>query len=145
MLNLKSKKKGGAYIEMLVGLFVILFVTMLVINEAIPPLTVYFQLRQAGRSALLQMETQGGITQDVRDNIKNSINFYDYDSSYLTISPETNVTDSTLPAYGSTIPIDLEYKYHYTTYTLNGFNIVPVSNEWDIGTRISTTSKKAQK
>lgn len=128
---------------MLIGIFVIFLVVLILITE-IQPLVIYFDLRQTARTALLQMETTGGITQDIRDGITNSISFSDYDSSYLTITPEANVTPGNLIPYGEKTSIDLDYAYHHKVFSLDGFSIVTKIEIQDIGVHFETTSKKAQ-
>ena len=140
---MNKKKKGNATAGVLIGIFVLLLVTLLIITE-IQPLIVYFEIRQAGRTALLKMETQGGMTQQIRDEVSSSISFSDYDSSLLTITPGINVTPTTLPLYGSTLFVDIDYKRNHTTYSLNGFSIVTGTAVQNIGIHYSTTSKKAQ-
>ncbi|MBU3173295.1 hypothetical protein [Clostridium estertheticum] len=126
----------------IISVFVLLFVTFSIIN-LLQPLVIYFEVRQAGRTAMLQIEVQGGITQTIRDEIKSSISFYNYDSSNLIITPVTDVTPTTLPAYGSKVDIDLDYQYRVKTYSLNGLSIVVGSEIKHIGSHFSTTSKKA--
>ena len=142
-LNFRKRKKGNVFIEMLISIFVLLFIVLLLTTE-IQPLVIYFDLRQTARTALLQMETTGGITQEIRDEITNSINFNDYDSSYLTITPEENITPSTSIPYGQKTSIDLDYAYYHKVFSLDGFSIVTKTEIQNIGVHFETTSKKAQ-
>lgn len=146
MLNYinRTKHKGNAFIATIVALFILLAVVFALVIQ-LKPLTIYSNLKEVGRMAILKMESDGGITSDTRNMITNTLNFDGYNKDYLIISPSTDVTSSTIPDYGSKLTLDLIYAYHYKFYSMaHLFEIDSVEKTMNITVHISTTSKKAQ-
>ncbi|OAA90746.1 hypothetical protein [Clostridium ljungdahlii] len=148
-----KKKKGVT--ETMLGSLIAIFVVLVVTFTAVVDLQTFYinlQLHQVDRQASLRMETDGGLTEDTKQYIIDSLSkMKGFDASRLKIKA-SNTADNHSPNptddknyanYGEPISLALTYNYTPTKHHLIGWtqvttekgNVIPITVHWD------TTSK----
>jgi hypothetical protein len=156
MLRKVFPKRKKGFVETMLGSLIAIFVLLVVTFTAIvdiKPFYINLQLHQVDRQASLRMETDGGLTEDTRQYIVDSMskmNGFDADKLEIKASNTAenhspNPTDDTNFAnYGEPISLTLTYNYTprkhhlvgWTQVTTENGNVIPITVRWD------TTSKR---
>ncbi len=132
---LKKRKKGMSnLITLLFAIFLLCLFSMLLITTPLKQLALQTLLNEVGRSALLKIEADGGLTNETKEMIKNRFQDKGLDVGDLTISCNSVITPTnpTPLNYGENLTLELSFKYSYTEKEYVGFNITDGETKEDV-------------
>jgi hypothetical protein len=145
-LTLYKKKKDGminAFIGTIVAIFFLIVVVYLSI-EPIEKASIYNQLTDISRAAILRCEADGGLTNTTKQDILDQIKKEGLDPNLATVTCNKQGEDNYRPVttFGDDVTLTITYKYQHSSYQEIGFNITQGKQQTEIITKtISTTAK----
>lgn len=104
-----------------IGFLGVMFIIMLVVINMWSPVSFEmkkFALENVNRIALLQMEQEGGYSDNIGDMIRDKLNIFGFDESKVEV-----YSDTPKPVqWGDTINLTIKYTDDYERYEFNHFN-----------------------
>ncbi|MBO8171211.1 MAG: hypothetical protein H0Z33_04870 [Bacillaceae bacterium] len=134
----KQDHRGAAEAITFAATFLLL---MFILLQFYQPVKIIFQeliLENVHRSALLKMEASGGLTPEIKQEIENRLNAFNFDMSGIHISSATPYPVQ----YGNTVELTILYQTDYTDYQLKQMVLSSFSEPFEIELSRSSVSRE---
>lgn len=140
------KKKNNGLVNALLGTIIAIFFLVVVVFLSIEPLrkaSIYNQITDISRAAILRCEADGGLTNETKQEILKALKQHGLDPDLATISCNKQGADSypTVTTFGADITLTISYKYVHDSLKEIGFIFNKTPNTETITKTISTTAK----
>lgn len=148
IIKIPKKKKGVTeiFLATAISVFVLLAVVFVSIVD-IKPFFISMELRNASRQAILRMETDGGLTNQTRQEILKYFTIMPgFNSNNLEITASNNADNSSFANYGDPVKLTLKYNYTPKRYSLVGWTHISTATgtTLPLSSTVETTSKRIQ-
>lgn len=130
---LKDRRGSGEAVTFAATTVLVMFI-VLQFYQPVQMLIQQMMLENVHRSALLEMESQGGLTPEIEYSIKDRLDRFHFDPEYVSVSSSTLYPVQ----YGQPIELTITYDSSYVNYGLHYFTIE--SEEDQIQLQVSRSS-----
>lgn len=122
--NFKKRKKGMSHLLMLMVSVFLIVVFVGAMTIPLEKIGVQAQIYEVGRSAMLKLEADGGMTDKTKTLIEDKLKEKGLDVSLMKIECNKVVSPlNTTPTFGEDITLTITYDYKYNTKKIVGFNV----------------------